>query len=83
VLFLSAALIGSAHLMHIQAFRLEEASVLAPFRYTGIIWGVLFGFLIWGDLPDSGVMTGAMVVIASGLYIYWRERRRAMADADK
>jgi drug/metabolite transporter (DMT)-like permease len=83
LLFLSAALIGSAHLMHIQAFRLEEASVLAPFRYTGIIWGVLFGFLIWGDLPDSGVMTGAMVVIASGLYIYWRERRRAMADADK
>ena len=44
MLVLSTALIGTAHLKHIQAFRLEEASVLAPFRYTGIIWGVLFGF---------------------------------------
>jgi len=56
----------------------EEASVLAPFRYTGIIWGVLFGFLIWGQLPDHGVVLGAIVVIASGLYIYWRERRRSV-----
>lgn len=76
LLIVSSALIGTAHLMHIQAFRLEEASVLAPFRYTGIIWGVLFGFLIWGDLPDSKVVLGAIVVIGSGLYIYWRERRR-------
>ena len=44
MLVLSTALIGTAHLKHIQAFRLEEASVLAPFRCTGIIWGVLFGF---------------------------------------
>lgn len=80
LLVLSAALIGTAHLMHIQAFRLEEASVLAPFRYSGIIWGVLFGFLIWGELPDSGVVVGAIVVIASGLYIYWRERHRAVRD---
>ena len=78
LMILSAALIGSAHMMHIQAFRLEEASVLAPFRYSGIIWGVLFGFLIWGQLPDRGVVLGAIVVIASGLYIYWRERRRAV-----
>jgi drug/metabolite transporter (DMT)-like permease len=75
LLVLSAALIGAAHLMHIQAFRIEEASVLAPFRYSGIIWGVLFGFLIWGDLPDIWVVVGATIVITSGLYIYWRERR--------
>ncbi len=80
LLILSSALIGAAHLMHIQAFRLEEASVLAPFRYSGIIWGVLFGFLIWGELPDNWVVTGAIVVIASGLYIYWREQRHAAAD---
>ncbi len=78
ILVLSSALIGTAHLMHIQAFRLEEASVLAPFRYSGIIWGVLFGFLIWGDLPDRWVIAGAVVVIGSGLYIYWREQRRAV-----
>lgn len=80
LLILSAALIGAAHLMHIQAFRLEEASVLAPFRYSGIIWGVLFGFLIWGVLPEPQVMLGAIVVISSGLYIYWRERVRDESD---
>lgn len=79
LLLLSAALIGVAHLMHIQAFRLEEASVLAPFRYSGIIWGVLFGFIIWGELPDRWVVAGALVVIASGLYIYWREQRATAA----
>lgn len=78
LLVLSTSLIGTAHLMHIQAFRLEEASVLAPFRYTGIIWGVLFGYLFWDDLPDRWVVLGALVVIASGLYIYWRERRRSI-----
>lgn len=77
ILVLSTSLIGTAHLMHIQAFRLEEASVLAPFRYTGIIWGVLFGYLFWGDLPDRWVLVGAVVVIVSGLYIYWRERIRS------
>ena len=54
---------------------MEEASVLAPFRYSGIIWSVIFGFLIWGELPDVWVLVGAVVVIASGLYIYWREQR--------
>ncbi len=78
LLVFSTALIGCAHLMHIHAFRLEEASLLAPFRYTGIIWGVLFGFLIWGQLPDSQVFVGAFLVIASGLYIYRRERRRSL-----
>jgi len=80
MLVLSTSLIGIAHLMHIQAFRLEEASVLAPFRYTGMIWGVLFGFLFWGDLPDRWVVVGAVVVIISGLYIYWRERKRSVCN---
>lgn len=75
LLLVSAALIGGAHFLHIQAFRLEEASVLAPFRYTGIVWAIIFGFIFWGDLPDRWVVAGAIIVIASGLYIYHRERR--------
>ena len=59
---------------------LEEASVLAPLRYTGIIWGVLFGFLFWGDLPDRWVIVGAVVVIMSGVYIYWRKRKRSSCN---
>jgi len=75
MLVVSAALIGAAHYLHIQAFRLEQASVLAPFRYTGIIWAALLGFLIWGEVPDRYLVFGGLIVVASGLYIIHRERR--------
>lgn len=72
----SGLLLGSAHYLHIQAFRLTEASALAPFRYTSIIWSVLVGYLIWGQLPDIWIIAGGGGIIFSGLYILHRERRR-------
>ncbi len=80
LLIISGILIGFAHFLHIEAFRLEEASALAPFRYTGIIWSAFFGFLIWGHVPDRWIVVGALVVIGSGLYIVWRERQRMRAS---
>lgn len=74
LLVLSGVLIGVGHFLHIQAFKLEEASALAPFRYSGIVWAAVFGFLIWGHLPDRWIIVGAAIVISSGLYIAWRER---------
>ncbi len=56
-----------------QAYRLAPAAVLAPFDYTGLFWGILFGFAIWGDLPDAAVVTGSVVIVGSGLYILQRE----------
>ena len=53
-----------------------EAVVVAPFKYTNMIWAILFGFVIWGDLPDAWTMTGATIVIVGGLYIIRRESRR-------
>lgn len=75
LLLLSAVLIGCAHFLHIEAFRNEEASTLAAWRYTGIIWSALFGFLIFGEKPDVWLLAGAALVIAGGLYIVFRERR--------
>jgi drug/metabolite transporter (DMT)-like permease len=72
---LAGGLMGAAHYLHIEAFRLAEAAVIAPFKYTNMVWGVLFGFVIWGHLPDRWVVGGSLVVIASGLYIFYRERR--------
>lgn len=79
LLVLSAMLIGAGHFLHIQAFKLEEASALAPFRYSGIVWAAFFGYLIWGDIPDRWIITGAIIVIGSGLYIAWRERQHMKA----
>jgi len=80
LLVLSGFLIGAAQYLLIEAFRLAQAGLVAPFRYANVIWAVLFGFLIWGDLPDRWMLLGSTLVIGSGLYIFHREtrvRRRA------
>ena len=57
------------------AFGNAPAAVVTVFNYTGIVWATLFGWLIWNDFPLPAVLTGAAVVIASNLFIIWRESR--------
>ncbi len=71
----SGVLIAGAHYLMIEAFRQGEAALVAPFKYTSMIWAVLFGFLIFGDLPDGWTLFGAGLVILAGLYILRRETR--------
>jgi drug/metabolite transporter (DMT)-like permease len=58
------------------AFRYADASVLAPFSYTQLLWVSILGFLIFGELPDVWTVTGAAFIVASGLYTAHRERVR-------
>jgi drug/metabolite transporter (DMT)-like permease len=58
------------------AFRYADASVLAPFSYTQLLWVSILGFLIFGELPDVWTVTGASFIVASGLYTAHRERVR-------
>jgi drug/metabolite transporter (DMT)-like permease len=48
--------------------------VLAPFIYTQLLWMLAAGYLIFGDVPDRWTLVGAAIVIASGLYLLYRER---------
>jgi drug/metabolite transporter (DMT)-like permease len=75
----SAALVSSANLFVITAFRGTEVSVVAPFRYAGVLWAIVLGFLIWGHIPNELAIAGTGILVASGLYIMHREalRRRA------
>jgi len=57
-----------------EAFRLGEASLLAPLEYTALVWGVVLDATLWGVLPDSITWIGAAIIIASGLYMMRRER---------
>ena len=66
---------GLGHYVLAVAHRYAPASVLAPFLYQQIIWMVLFGYLVFGDVPDTAVVVGAAIVIASGGYLLYRERR--------
>ena len=58
------------------AFRYADASVLAPFSYTQLLWVSLLGFLIFGEVPDLWTVIGAAFIVASGLYTAHRERSR-------
>jgi len=66
---------GGAHYMMIEAHRWAEASVVAPFRYSTLVWALVLGFLIWGDVPDIWLLCGSALVVGSGLYILHRETR--------
>ncbi len=58
------------------AFRYADASVLAPFSYTQLVWVSLLGFLVFGEVPDVWTVSGAIFIVASGLYTAHRERIR-------
>jgi drug/metabolite transporter (DMT)-like permease len=55
------------------AYRQAPPSILAPFEYTALIVGAVAGYLIWGEVPDRWVIAGALVIIASGLFVVYRE----------
>jgi drug/metabolite transporter (DMT)-like permease len=58
------------------AFRYADASVLAPFSYTQLLWVSILGFMVFGEVPDVWTVTGAAFIVASGLYTAHRERIR-------
>jgi drug/metabolite transporter (DMT)-like permease len=58
----------------IEAFRHAPASVVAPFDYTALVWGALLDWIFWQTLPDSKMILGGTVVVATGLYLIYRER---------
>jgi drug/metabolite transporter (DMT)-like permease len=62
-----------------EAFRSAPAAVVAPFEYTALLWGILIDRVVWHALPSPRVCLGGGVVIASGLYLFWRERQQARA----
>lgn len=75
-LMLATGMLGSGgHFLLILAHRRAPASVLSPFIYTQIIWASTMGFLVFGNVPNHWTVAGACIVIASGLYLLYRERR--------
>ena len=58
----------------IMSMRIGEISFVAPFRYTALLWAIVLGYLMFGDVPDLLMMIGSTIVVASGLYTLYRER---------
>ncbi len=59
----------------ITAMRHVEISFVSPFRYTALIWALLLGFFVFGEVPDTTTVTGGLIVIGTGIYTFYRERK--------
>lgn len=77
-LFLVVSVLGAAgHFLLLLALRAAAASTLQPFGYTLLVWAALWGWLVFDEIPDLLTCVGAAIVVASGLYTWHRERKRA------
>jgi drug/metabolite transporter (DMT)-like permease len=75
-LFLLAGFFGGVgQILLTECYRWADTSVIAPFEYTTMIWALMFGWIVFSDLPTPAVATGATIVAATGLFIAWREHR--------
>jgi drug/metabolite transporter (DMT)-like permease len=63
----------------ILAMRLGEMSLTASFRYVAVVFAILIGYLVWGDVPDLLTVAGSIVIIGAGLYTLYREHQVARA----
>lgn len=75
LLFLLGVVSMTAHMMVNRALKISDAATVAPLQYTLLLWAVVFGWLFFGDLPKSGVVIGAALIVGSGLFIFFRERQ--------
>jgi drug/metabolite transporter (DMT)-like permease len=76
------ALLGVVALVGIvcinRSLRLAPASVVVPYQYTLIVWAILFGYIVFGDVPRWPTLVGAAIIIGAGLFIFFRERKLAL-----
>jgi drug/metabolite transporter (DMT)-like permease len=75
-----ALIIG--YLTVVMTMRVGDIGFVAPFRYTALLWAVILGWMIFGELPDRITLLGAALVVASGIFSFWRERKlKSLATA--
>jgi drug/metabolite transporter (DMT)-like permease len=78
LLFGAGVLITVGYYAAIIAMRHGDVAVVAPFRYTVIVFAIVVGYLVWGDIPDLPMLVGTAIIIATGIYTFYRERSLAL-----
>jgi drug/metabolite transporter (DMT)-like permease len=75
-LFAAAGCVSVTALLCVnRSLKLAPASVVVPYQYSMIVWAVMFGIIVFGDVPQPATIAGAAIIIAAGLYIFLREKR--------
>ncbi|UJW77285.1 DMT family transporter [Rhizobium sp. SL42] len=71
----------AAHMLVNRALKISDAATVAPLQYTLLLWAVVFGWMFFGDVPRLGMLVGAGLIVASGLFIFFRERQLKARNA--
>lgn len=79
LILIAGTLIVGGYLLSVLAMRWGELGFVTPFRYTALVWALLFGWLVFGEWPDTLTLIGAGIVVGTGLFTLWREGRMARA----
>jgi drug/metabolite transporter (DMT)-like permease len=74
LLSIAALFLTGGYMMLVIAMRVAETSLVAPFLYTAILWALLIGYFVWGDVPNLMAGVGILILVGSGLYLMHRER---------
>ena len=78
-LALASLFILAGYLSSVMTMRQGEIGFVAPFRYTGILWALVLGWVVFGDWPDNLTLLGAAIIVLMGLFTLWRERKVRLA----
>jgi S-adenosylmethionine uptake transporter len=77
----TAAFIVVGYVLTVMAVRLGELGFVTPFRYTGLIWALLVGLVLFAEWPDPLTLAGGALIVATGLFTFYRERSLNRAKA--
>lgn len=65
-----------AHMATNRALKLAPASTVVPYQYTLIVWAVILGYLVFGDVPSASTLVGAAIIVGAGVWIFWDEQKK-------
>lgn len=74
LLAMASLFIIFGYLFSVMAMRVGDISFTSPFRYTILIWAIILGFFVFGDIPDTWTILGSLIIVGSGVYTFYRER---------
>jgi S-adenosylmethionine uptake transporter len=73
----SAVGVVGGYMFVVLAMRTGDVAVVAPFRYSSLVWALIVGYVVFGDFPRPLTLVGAAIVVGTGLFTFYRERRLA------
>ena len=78
------SVLGSVGLLVLMgAYRVADPAVISPYGYSLLIWMILLGYLVWGDVPSFNIAIGMVLIVGAGIYIFYRERIKSESvDSD-